>query len=110
MQKLATLCDITLWFILHGVHLPIISISARCLMTTRDICARTLPWQEKLQSDWCRSVGNADTSPRIASHQTLSSRVRVWPCETNALQSELALCYGALGRPTIEELEESEEM
>ena len=37
---------------------------------------------EKLQSDWCRSVGNTGTTPCIASHQTLSSRIRLWPRET----------------------------
>ena len=40
--------------------------------------------EEKLQSDWCRSVQNGRTTPRIASHQTLSPRVRVWLRETNA--------------------------
>ena len=39
MQKLAILRDVTLQFILRSARLPIISISARCLMTTCDICA-----------------------------------------------------------------------
>ena len=41
MQKLADLRDITLQFLLCGVRLPIISISARCLMTMRDTCICT---------------------------------------------------------------------
>ena len=41
--------------------------------------------EEKLQSDWCRSVQNGRTTPRIASHQTLSPRVRVWLRETNVI-------------------------
>ena len=45
MQKLAVLRDVTLQFILCGAHMPILSISVRCLMTMRDICAHALPWQ-----------------------------------------------------------------
>ena len=37
----------------------------------------------KLQSDWCRPVQGAGTTPCIASHQTLSPRVRVWLRETS---------------------------
>ena len=71
-------------FILRGARLPIISKGARCLMTMRDIVeARDYGNAVKLQSDWCRSVQDAGTTPCIASHQTLSPCIRVWLRETS---------------------------
>ena len=83
-------------FILHGVHLPIISKGARCLMQC-GIIAEACDYgnTEKLQSDWCRCVQPGTTTQYIASHRILSPHVRFWLHEIGLLSpsKELFPCY-----------------